>query len=261
MSSKQDVDEYYLNLGLAPGCSWEEIRASYKKLAQLNHPDRHEEGSKKQQQALAKFQLINESFRALTALFQENDELLKTDALTETIEDYPLAPISEQGLYDLKPNTAQNYRANAPAPITKPQSVPGSTRKTIGNLVMAATVIGVFWYALYKSHEPVIISEKDLERIEKIRLEAEFDATNDQENEQGLLKELFDVEPQSTPSEPSITFTFGSPMTTVLSAQGAPTLTQGNTWIYGSSKVNFNDNGKVIDWNSHPNTPLHTSLN
>ena len=258
MSTQQDFDECYLNLGLEPGCPWEEVRLTYKKLTQINHPDRFEEGSKEQSQALVKFKLINESFRALSDLFQENGDLREVGVELPPVPGF----ISEKDLQGVTANTSHSFKSDTTTHYLEAKSkrMGGSSRRTIGNLMLAATVIGVFWFALHKSNEPVVINSEDLERIEKIRLEAEFEAASGKEKDKSLLEEILGVEQDHNAYSKRITFTYGSPMTTVLSAQGAPSLTQGEVWIYGDSRIVFDDKGKVTDWNSHPNNPLNTSL-
>jgi len=54
-------------------------------------------------------------------------------------------------------------------------------------------------------------------------------------------------------------FSVGSTKNEVLQAQGAPTLVQGDTWIYGSSKVVFRK-GRVRGWSSTPEYPLKVRM-
>jgi len=262
MSTKHhDVEECYLNLGLSSGCSWKDVRSSYKKLAQINHPDRHKEGSAEQQKALVKFKLINESFKTLSTLYQDNESSLSISD-EESAPPIDATSAEPDNLYDLHSNTGQNYKSkqSSLSKTNKTSHSSGSTKRSIGSFTIVVTVISVFWLALYKSNEPVIITGEDLERLAKLELEAELEASSEIEIQKSLLSEILNSGNKGKHYKSRITFTFGSPMTTVLSAQGAPTSTSGKSWTYGSSIVNFDSNGKVSDWRSHPDTPLNTHL-
>ncbi|MBV1880915.1 MAG: J domain-containing protein [Pseudomonadales bacterium] len=256
MNSKQDTDEFYLNLGLNPGSPWEDIRQSYKKLAQLNHPDRYKEGSREQEEALMRFKLIAEAYQALSEVFQEK--------VAEQDIEVQLSPVvtsnSEEELP--KPTIKIAKKKHSPDTEVKPSSklLRSPTHKTIGNALLVTTILGVIWFALHKSSEPAELNSEELQRIESIRLEAELKASRDKTNDTSLPQEILHSEPNHSPAKAIVTFTYGSTMTTVLAAQGTPTLNHGTIWIFGDSRVVFDKRGKVTDWQSHPNNPLNTSL-
>jgi hypothetical protein len=47
----------------------------------------------------------------------------------------------------------------------------------------------------------------------------------------------------------------GSTLGEVYAVQGVPTLTQGDIWHYGQSRIHF-VRGKVVSWTEHPDNPL-----
>jgi len=62
MNSKENIKNYYLELGVQPDASDDEIHDAFRKLAKKYHPDRN----KGDKQAEAKFKKINEAYRTLS---------------------------------------------------------------------------------------------------------------------------------------------------------------------------------------------------
>ncbi|MBI3899551.1 MAG: J domain-containing protein [Gammaproteobacteria bacterium] len=65
--------------------------------------------------------------------------------------------------------------------------------------------------------------------------------------------------PTTVADIPRPSFTVGSTVGEVYSAQGVPTHTDNDTWHYGTSKVYFSQ-GKVVRWESATDHPLNTHL-
>src|SRR3990172_12003682 len=75
------VPQAYATLGLQPGCSWEEVRQQYKRLAFTWHPDRHisppdpatiEERAK---EINAAFDVLSNSYRAQGRVAENTSEM------------------------------------------------------------------------------------------------------------------------------------------------------------------------------------------
>lgn len=76
-TNRSDIQyrEYYLILGLVPGCSWIQVKSAYKKLAQRHHPDRFEAGTREHQSAAENFKALQNAYKALSSYHQTNGAL------------------------------------------------------------------------------------------------------------------------------------------------------------------------------------------
>lgn len=70
--NNQEIYKHLAELELEPGASMEEIKASYKELAQVWHPDRFQSNVSLQQRAHSKLQRINESYQFLKLYCQRH---------------------------------------------------------------------------------------------------------------------------------------------------------------------------------------------
>lgn len=75
----QDLYKHLAVIELKPGASLEEIKASYKELVQIWHPDRFHGNSKLQQRANLKLQQINESYGVLKDYCERNGHKTPVD--------------------------------------------------------------------------------------------------------------------------------------------------------------------------------------
>ncbi|EKD08112.1 J domain-containing protein [Limnospira fusiformis SAG 85.79] len=71
--NNQDLHKHLAVLELEPGASLEEIKASYKELVQIWHPDRFDSNSNLQQRAHLQLQRINESYEILKDYCEHNE--------------------------------------------------------------------------------------------------------------------------------------------------------------------------------------------
>ncbi|MGV3720743.1 MAG: J domain-containing protein, partial [Actinomycetota bacterium] len=60
-----DLDRYYLILGLEPGASVEDVRLAYRDSVDAWHPDRFSHAPDRQQRAEARLKQINDAYRKL----------------------------------------------------------------------------------------------------------------------------------------------------------------------------------------------------
>lgn len=67
-----DINKYYAILEVQPNASLEEVKQSYKELAQVWHPDRYSHNVRLQQKAQAKFKEINEAHEQLVKFYETN---------------------------------------------------------------------------------------------------------------------------------------------------------------------------------------------
>lgn len=75
----QDLYKHLAVLELKPGASLEEVKASYRELAQIWHPDRFHGNSKLQQRAHLKLQNINEAYEVLKDYCERNGHRIPVD--------------------------------------------------------------------------------------------------------------------------------------------------------------------------------------
>ena len=68
--NKLNESQYYTTLGLEEGCSLEEVRAAYKKLVRVWHPDKHINCKSCKE----KFNQISEAYENIIKLFEEGDK-------------------------------------------------------------------------------------------------------------------------------------------------------------------------------------------
>lgn len=59
------IEKAFRTLGLEPGAKADEVRAAYRRLAKLNHPDKFAYDPRRQAQATARMKEINAAYRAL----------------------------------------------------------------------------------------------------------------------------------------------------------------------------------------------------
>ena len=68
--NKLNEGQYYTTLGLEEGCSLEEVRAAYKKLVRVWHPDKHINCKSCKE----KFNQISEAYENIIKIFEEGDK-------------------------------------------------------------------------------------------------------------------------------------------------------------------------------------------
>ncbi len=78
--NNQELQKHLENLELPTGSSLDEIKASYRELVQIWHPDRFHGNSKLQERAHQKLQKINESYEALKDYCEHNGNRTPIDS-------------------------------------------------------------------------------------------------------------------------------------------------------------------------------------
>jgi hypothetical protein len=233
-SQHHKLRECYLTLGLTPQAQWLEIKQTYRKLVQKNHPDRFTEGTTAHQQAVNNFIALQQAYERLSTHHQNlaTANVLPFQASrpsSSTIHGMPNDSINSarnNGARDnvQNINSARPYRSR-----TEPSA---SKRK---RLLLAVILLCVGYIFLNKS--------------EWIR----FDQPIEWPQEKSAL---ISSSVSAFESQTASHFGTGDTMQTVLQSQGQPSRIEENSWFYGESKIVFLE-GKVVDWYSSTETPLH----
>ena len=74
MIAEQKVLEALLLLECSPGDSEQDVKASYRQLVKVWHPDRFESDAKLKQRATERMKLLNEAFQILEVAFAEKKQ-------------------------------------------------------------------------------------------------------------------------------------------------------------------------------------------
>jgi curved DNA-binding protein CbpA len=280
-------------LGLGPGSTLGEVKAAYKTLVKVWHPDRFQGDPKLKQEAEKKLKAINAALSYLDAEGNTGGEAHKT------------------GTAQSRPNGASAERSAADEPLTQePVQRPMSERATrapqartsgfgqklaIRLLVLVVVLgIGAFFFNIADS---AVTADPTTGRyyVElKSRLKNDFVAAGAQtwgELEQRYhsifgggsetapvaapLVSVPAAEPEMeakasseehvsvrTPAKPSRLLpliTVGLTRDEVISAQGEPTSSTNDKLMYGKSELDLKD-GRVVGWKVEPRSPVRVKL-
>jgi hypothetical protein len=227
----------YSILGLKPGSSWNEIRKTYQTLINKWHPDRFQQDSKKQRVAEEKTREITRAYKTLADYYREHGS-------TPT---YPPSPATTPARPPETTTPSEHMdRASAPASASTgnahagdPVPIPAEAARWKTLLILTAMALLLY---LWLSDDP------------------------DRDSGAGALpKHAQQNEPRPVVDDKAASrpvdrfFTRGSKLGEVYEIQGIPSKTEDGVWHYGKSRVYF-INGGVSHWDSHPDDPLHASL-
>lgn len=236
-SKHRALQEAYLTLGIAPPTDWSQIKYSYRKLAQKNHPDRFIEGSSEHQQAINNFHALQAAYRTLMEHHQKPAKDESAPPLTPPIksESFSKSPLETSCHSIQKPNTykASSFSTSTHSAFANPSpthtsisaQAPQSRQKYLG-WALISIFVGTPLYLLLNKNQAV------------------FSDGSIQKNSQAADK-----------ASSTFGFNTGDDLQTVLGLQGEPSRIEGNIWFYGESRVIFSQ-GKVIDWQNSQDTPL-----
>ncbi len=230
--------ECYRILGLTPGCQWNEVQASYRRLVQKWHPDRYPPQSEAQTEAGQRMQELNKAYTALSDYYRSQGKLpFETRAQDSTTAAQATAPSSRPDSRDPAADGRSQHAYQAP--IQRPAREGVSTFSAWIAMALFA-VIGYYVYLGFSIHQD----------------ETEFDQAAETETvtPAGTTKS----QARSSYGNPYKTFGLGSTPGEVLEAQGIPTHTAGDLWFYGESEVYF-EKGVVVSWQSRVGSPLNIS--
>ncbi len=137
----QDLYKHLAVLELKPGDSLEEIKASYRELVQIWHPDRFHGNSKLQQRAHLKLQKINESYEVLKGYCERNGHQIPVndfqDARQKTEDQRSTSEILDEviSLLNQVPGMTQAHNRDFDRAVPKFKLCDGSVVRTWKNPV------------------------------------------------------------------------------------------------------------------------------
>lgn len=242
------MDKYFEILGLRPGASQKEIKAAYRDLAKVWHPDRFSSDPRLQAKAQEKLKEIIEAY--------------------EYLKDYEHSP--DVKTYN-SPNETETYSPKAvPDDDQKTFSTFSSTHEIKSSILpkIAAAVSAIFLIVVIAVvFYPRQNQNKVGNQVSNTNQLALSTMTNVRNANvpAGLAKSPVPMTPASPVSPVTANssqsnlasttekyFTIGSSKQEVLAIQGTPDRFTDTQFEYGLSKVNF-ENGKVISWDvSYP---------
>ena len=242
MNREPEFSRFYKILGAEPGCSWREVRQAYRRQAQSWHPDRFPESSPERAEAEKKFVRINRAYQVLGAYWKQFGELPGQKQKTRTVDD---EKHRTPGRTTGPPSQATTSR---PTP-TRKQSDSRTERRArpseyraISLMTLVALCVGV--YAVLYWNPGQSVDSRLPERPSQTDSAAKIDRDLPR-----IVKR-----PRDDPSQRY--FTVGSSMSKVNELQGIPERIEGETWVYGTSKVHFVD-GLVASWEIGVSDPLY----
>ncbi len=232
MSSQNRIRECYLTLGLAPQTQWPEIKRTYRRLVQKNHPDRFNEGTPEHQLALNNFLALQQAYEHLSA---HNQTLAETQ--TTKLQNYSS---NEKVQFQQSP-----LSTNRKSIIVEPARYRRRLRAN-NSFSKRWLLIGLGFLPIgYAFRNELMLINKHSQELTHVKQDF-------------LTTKISDpYSPQYRATLDDANFSIGDDMQTVLSSQGQPTRIEGNNWFYGASKVIF-AKGKVIDWQNSASDPLKT---
>ncbi|WP_456406398.1 J domain-containing protein [Thiolapillus sp.] len=207
----------YEILQLHPGANWEELRKSYKHLAQHGHPDRFHGDPDALREAEIGLRQLNAAYKILEDYYRQHNRL-------------PLGSSSHaewqfQNTSDLKAKEEQ-FR-----PQRRVLSFPVS--KWLVFAVPAGVVVLAIGFLL-----------------------AAHSGSEDVESPMPVAEEAASGMPTAAPVPAKRrVFAYGDTWKQVLDIQGDPSEVVGDTWFYGKSQVVF-EHGRVTSWSQHDDNPL-----
>ncbi len=259
-----DFRKCYQILGVAPDCTWDELRIAYRRQVQKHHPDRYQQQPDKQHTAKERMLELNKAYETLAEYYKKNGYLPAT-ALKNTTTNTGAQP---------RKDAAPNKTTDIP-PEIKPAKPEHTSRKTSWGVVLIVTILGYyfFWqttpdpttsYSTSSSGSPYYEGNSIAGNGPRIGSSPTQlpDELNSKRIETGP-----GVDQQATPSnnlaplgmqgkiKDGPFFTYGDTPGKVFEVQGIPTRTVGDIWFYGTSEVHFNK-GVVVSWYNSPAHPL-----
>ncbi len=236
MKKTYSFNECYQALNIKPGCDWKELRRAYKTSIQKWHPDRFKDSTDEKSAAENKIKLINIAYTQIHQYYRKNEAL---------------PPVEQPSVTKQTPPQKKSTQTK-PAVQTPIQRRPNNTAKKATKFPLLTSIIVI---TISASTYHLLTENTDLSALPPINTYTKsFESFV---NDVPAKKEIS----TQTAAIPLTTtyFTIGSSISDVISAQGAPTRTDGDVWFYGESEVHFQD-GEVTRWIRNNNNPLKAQL-
>jgi len=248
MSSHDNYKEYYNNLGLSPGCSYDQLKNTYRKLIKKWHPDKQDELlGKNKDLADRKAKEINIAFNKLSGYFKEHGKLPVISNYSGNTKKTDRDRDASGSVFTVQPahsSTSQwsdsiNTTKQPATDNQRKEQKPYHSSRTLKLIsvsfafFIAIIIAGIFFD---KGNNKTDYGPPNIDNI-----------NNNEIHDQFSLKT-------------GKSFGIGSSKGEVYSAQGVPTKTEGDIWFYGASKIIFNE-GKVVEWIEQDPFVLNTANN
>jgi len=246
MLNLSHYEEHYKTLDLPEDCSWDELRKSYKRQIQLNHPDRLTDDSPDKEEAQERIKSLNLAYQDLSKYYKAHDSLPRFDTFEAT------ELTSHEEHEEREAFTFDPIEPSIPAP-TKPHK---NNRKIILSLILITTIATYLlldkddFEATYEENQDKYKSAQDTSLLEIKPSKDSVTTSNSPTNKQNN---------PALPNRKKKYFTVGSSVGKVMDAQGIPDKNTDSVWYYGKSTITF-ENGKVASWYRHKDTPLNIDI-
>jgi len=220
--------QHYRILGVQPGCSFRDLKYAYRRLVKNWHPDHFAVGDESGDLALAEARIkeINKAFLTLSNYYKKNGHLpfSSEKAASQDIDGASFWPDGAQ---------ASGHRSS--------QHKKASNISVSLHFMIIGAALGIAFVAwnAYRQEE-------------KTTLDIDSSSANSAPVEQ---PQLGSPKQQETGDH----FTVGSTLGDVIAIQGVPTKIEGGIWLYGKSKVYF-ENGVVDHWSEDTDDPLKVHM-
>jgi len=274
MNKSYNYTDCYRILSLAPDCSRDDLRKSYKRLIQKWHPDRFTDGSKEKSAADDKIKIINIAYNQLQSYYRKTGELPKPESQkqqtkkkqTEKHSATQPAPPKKETNQQSRKASSQTRQQHDTAATSRPART-STARRPVFTGIMTLMLLAATYF-IFTSSTEIETNKTATEPQTQIttgvqRASPEIAKTKTSRNylDQSNLKtapmssELTSKKAKTSNNSLSITeqvtddpyFTQGSSLGEVINIQGAPSKTDGDIWYYGDSEVHFVD-GEVSHW-------------
>lgn len=216
--------EHYALLGLKPGAGWRELKAAYRAQMRTWHPDRFHADPDARLRAEEQTKAINRAYDELEDFYRQH-ATLPLSALETTSEN--------------RSTPTDTARSSVPRHDPTPAYPNWHNLVPRARYWGAAMVIAGAWLFFQtvattsKSPAPDYVAPATIP--------------------DGVIGSPTPVD------NPPSSFTYGSAMGEVYSAQGVPSHTAPDVWHYGTSRIYFH-NGVVVRWEESPDHPLKARL-
>lgn len=227
--------QHYRTLGIKPGCTPDQLKDAYRKLAKKWHPDHYanlrEAGTRAD--AERRMREINRAFRSLSDYQRRHGHLPAVEVAASRNEEHVAPPIRQPGGHFAAESEDWSHR---PAPKS------ANIRPLY--FVLFGAALALLWatWSAYRQRDAT------LDRAAPTEAYAPAPGTRDAAQPV--------VAAPAAPQDDSY-FTVGSALGKVYAVQGVPSRTKDGVWFYGKSMVFFVD-GVVSRWEEDPDDPLKT---
>lgn len=243
-----EFHNYYAVLDVEAGCSFTEIRSSYKSLIQKWHPDRFTDDIEGQEQATERLQELNNAFHELQNYYKLHGHLPLTNYAENQSKIHGSMYVDDnvQDWEDPVQTTAKTYGYQEKSSQIK--SNPRDINKFFVPSVTAVILLGSFWLYIDEPEPGYAYREIKLNSIES---PIKDDKEKTPEKNKIPENKNVTISPQF--------FTYGASIGEVISIQGPPDNIKGNIWLYGKSEIHFKD-GQVVKWIHSLDKPLRARI-